>query len=831
MAQHSGKTMTFAADLLPQEDGIYNLGDADQKWNIFGNLGTFNGYSRIDITGSTLDLNTLTLSDGTTKIKRYIERTDGGASKITNLPVTGKPFILDVELICWSTTTDYITLQTFRNASKPANEYVRYCTNGTWGNWTTRVFTDTNNYHTTGSWSGLTYTATAVGDADELKFTLPTATSEAFGVVKTGDGITNTEGVISVTAANLGLTSALKYVGAKNSLPAATSSTTYSAYNNGDVITVSYKEYAYVKGSSASKSKWVELGDEGSYKIKQSAISAPTAETNKWVSSIGQDDEGVISASYTALDTSGTWSGTASFVGKGEHTAVITANEFTPATGTLTVLGRVANTSMPNKTNNANAEIVVKAHPTSGTNYYEARLGFNSNGNLYHMPVNGNDWRTILDSTNYTTYAVSLDGSNMTATVANDLYVPYMNIGGTLLASGEDIDRLNFGTYYANNKDRAKLLNGTVPSVGAGFKLITIGGYLSDTRYQFAASTGSYIMYRTAGDYNSTNTSWTQWKRIVYIDSNEATTARSTDNPDELVTYASFSAVGNSTTPVYVTTSGAITACTPYANASVNYANSAGSANSASKLSNTIAIGSNTQPVYFTTDGVPQATATEMLRAFTGTDAGTDMDQFYDSGMYSITEGTLTHYPTGGSKYAAFLTVAYRKPSGNTIPDYAWQMGNCTQNTNRLWYRTSTKNSWREWRQFVNIPANTAVGDTDLPVYVNANGEVNAITSLNLADGGSVTADSFNGDLNGNASSASKISATLDQTHRTYLLGTQTTITGTAANVLLTGDTGVYLTNIAGELSAQRYSWHYSSAEKVYTEWNNTDESLDFIFA
>ena len=29
MAQHSGKTMTFAADLLPQEDGIYNLGDAD----------------------------------------------------------------------------------------------------------------------------------------------------------------------------------------------------------------------------------------------------------------------------------------------------------------------------------------------------------------------------------------------------------------------------------------------------------------------------------------------------------------------------------------------------------------------------------------------------------------------------------------------------------------------------------------------------------------------------------------------------------------------------------------------------------------------------------
>ena len=38
-------------------------------------------------------------------------------------------------------------------------------------------FTDTNKYHKTGSWSGLTYTASAVNDADELKFTLPTGTT------------------------------------------------------------------------------------------------------------------------------------------------------------------------------------------------------------------------------------------------------------------------------------------------------------------------------------------------------------------------------------------------------------------------------------------------------------------------------------------------------------------------------------------------------------------------------------------------------------------------------------------------------------------------------
>lgn len=36
---------------------------------------------------------------------------------------------------------------------------------------------DTDNYHTTGSWNGLTYTATANGGAGELKFTVPTGTS------------------------------------------------------------------------------------------------------------------------------------------------------------------------------------------------------------------------------------------------------------------------------------------------------------------------------------------------------------------------------------------------------------------------------------------------------------------------------------------------------------------------------------------------------------------------------------------------------------------------------------------------------------------------------
>ena len=109
------------------------------------------GYRRIDITGKTIDINSYNLSSGAPMMMFFIERTDGGASNITNIPVTSKPFLLDVELIRWGSSTDYITRQTFTNAAKPANSYVRYCTNGTWGAWTTRVYTDTNTKNTAGS--------------------------------------------------------------------------------------------------------------------------------------------------------------------------------------------------------------------------------------------------------------------------------------------------------------------------------------------------------------------------------------------------------------------------------------------------------------------------------------------------------------------------------------------------------------------------------------------------------------------------------------------------------------------------------------------------------
>lgn len=86
--------------------------------------------------------------------------------------------------------------------------------------------------------------------------------------------------------------------------------TGYDFTNNkqpGDVVIDSALSYEYVWTGA----KWERLGPDGSYKVVQSAITAPTAATNKWVSSIGQDANGNIDVSYTTLDTTGTWQGNA----------------------------------------------------------------------------------------------------------------------------------------------------------------------------------------------------------------------------------------------------------------------------------------------------------------------------------------------------------------------------------------------------------------------------------------------------------------------------------------------------------------------------------------
>ena len=76
----------------------------------------------------------------------------------------------------------------------------------------------------------------------------------------------------------------------------------------GDVIIDNSNAYEYVW---TYEGKWERLGPDGSYKVTQSAVDTGAAATNKWVSRIQQNANGVITATMASLDTSGTWSGNA----------------------------------------------------------------------------------------------------------------------------------------------------------------------------------------------------------------------------------------------------------------------------------------------------------------------------------------------------------------------------------------------------------------------------------------------------------------------------------------------------------------------------------------
>jgi len=74
------------------------------------------------------------------------------------------------------------------------------------------------------------------------------------------------------------------------------------------------------------------------------------------------------------------------------------------------------------------------------------------------------------------------------------------------------------------------------------------------------------------------------------------------------------------------------------------------------------------------------------------------------------------------------------------------------------------------------------------------------------------------------------VKAKLSTAEKIYLLGTTNTLTSTAANAEMKGDSGVYVTQTVGEISAVRHSWNTSGTEKAYSYWNSSTESIDFMF-
>lgn len=153
----------------------------------------------------------------------------------------------------------------------------------------------------------LTLTAGAITNKSiAISGAIADATTSAKGVVKIGDGISVTDGTISVTAANLGLSNAMHYIGTSatavtdggNENPTISG---YSTKTAGDVIIYGNNEYVYT-----ANNKWELLGQDGSFKTVQTAVNSATDETTtatRFVHSITQDANGVITVKTRPLPT------------------------------------------------------------------------------------------------------------------------------------------------------------------------------------------------------------------------------------------------------------------------------------------------------------------------------------------------------------------------------------------------------------------------------------------------------------------------------------------------------------------------------------------------
>ena len=81
------------------------------------------------------------------------------------------------------------------------------------------------------------------------------------------------------------------------------------------------------------------------------------------------------------------------------------------------------------------------------------------------------------------------------------------------------------------------------------------------------------------------------------------------------------------------------------------------------------------------------------------------------------------------------------------------------------------------------------------------------------------------GELNTNTDV--NVTHTLATTTKYYVTGTTSATTSTGGDSF---DTGIYATATAGELSAVRHSFNVSGAEKAYMTYNNTNQSIEFVF-
>ena len=343
-------------------------------------------------------------------------------------------------------------------------------------------FTDTNYYHTTGSWNGLTYTATANGGAGALALTLPTGTTST--TVALGN---HTHNYLPLSGGTL--TGTLSMQGVDIQLTTPSSSSNDSAdlvwyYGNSQEKMRLWSEDTYTAKSgpnfriytnsgSALYTGKLPLADGTSasgtwgISITGNATTATTATKLANTSAIGDANRPVYftsdgvptpissslgSAAYTSSDgyasvehthaagdiDSGQFAlariptgTTSTTVALGDHTHSylygVTGQAVTAAAGNYTMafypMVYAGTSGLFPTSNNANAIITFNRHTGGG---YYSQLGFSSNGNIYYRCFNG----AVINTTTAWQRLVTSSDTSTFLTATSDLREAYLTWGG-----------------------------------------------------------------------------------------------------------------------------------------------------------------------------------------------------------------------------------------------------------------------------------------------------------------------------------------------------------------------------------------------------------------
>lgn len=339
---------------------------------------------------------------------------------------------------------------------------------------------------------------------------LPTATSDSLGAVIIGSGITNNNGTISVTASNLGLSQALKFVGITNTdMTGGTATnnlytgvpggiTSYTTPAIGDVVinNTNNDEWVCTIANGAS-SKWERLGSDTSYKIVQTVITDNTGTADStdtstsFIYSFSQDANGVVSVKTRTLNTNGTWNGNAKTATTASALKNINANTGSGnrPTNVNTAIthvnnGGVQHIKIADSTNSITGHLL-HFHWDTGDSWDGQLLLPNNSSNSsmkWRSCTAANtwgSWRTLLDSNNYTDYlttakvqsllSISASGSTTkwlneqggwTTPTASDIGAAPAVTGGYLPLSGGDVTGQIYkstitNSLWKNGRDKA----------------------------------------------------------------------------------------------------------------------------------------------------------------------------------------------------------------------------------------------------------------------------------------------------------------------------------------------------------------------------------------